>query len=93
MEEFMDTDKTAIFVDGAFFIKRAKSIFGSIEPEKLADKLWSFSLRHIYPYHNRKIDDLSKKEKDLRETSDFHYALDHLSWMRRIVIGQLFLKK
>lgn len=78
MEEFMDTDKTAIFVDGAFFIKRAKSIFGSIEPEKLADKLWSFSLRHIYPYHNRKIDDLSKKEKDLRETSDFHYALDHL---------------
>lgn len=51
MEEFMDTDKTAIFVDGAFFIKRAKSIFGSIEPDKLADKLWSFSLRHIYPYH------------------------------------------
>ena len=74
----MDTDKTAIFVDGAFFIKRAQSIFGSIEPDKLADKLWSFSLRHIYPYHNRKWDTLSKNEKDRRDTADFHYALDHL---------------
>jgi len=74
----MDTDKTAIFIDGAFFIKRALSIFGPIEPDKLADKLWSYSLRHIYPFHDKKWEDLSKKEKDLRETSDFHYALDHL---------------
>ena len=58
----MDTDKTAIFIDGAFFIKRALSIFGPIEPDKLADKLWSYSLRHIYPFHDKKWEDLSKKE-------------------------------
>lgn len=74
----MDTDKTAIFIDGAFFIKRAVAIFGPLEPEELANKLWSYSLRHIYPFHDKNWDALSKKEKDLRETSDFHYALDHL---------------
>lgn len=74
----MDTEKTAIFIDGAFFIKRAQSIFGAIEPDKLADKLWSFSLRHIYPYHSKKWETLSKEERDQRDTIDFHYALDHL---------------
>lgn len=74
----MDTEKTAIFVDGAFFIKRAHSIFGAVEADKLADRLWSYSLRHIYPYHDKKWDELSKEEKEQQETADFHYALDHL---------------
>lgn len=74
----MDTEKTAIFVDGAFFIKRALAIFGPIEADKLADRLWSYSLRHIYPYHNKKWELLTKEEKDRRDTADFHYALDHL---------------
>lgn len=74
----MDNDRVAIFVDGAFFIKRARAIFGATDPDKLADKLWFFSLKHIYPYHDKKRDALSEIEKDLRDTSDFHYALDHL---------------
>lgn len=37
-------NKTAIFVDGAFFIKRAYAIFGPLEPKELADKLWTYSL-------------------------------------------------
>ena len=41
----MESDKTAIFVDGAFFIKRAARIFGHVEPDDLANKLWSYSLR------------------------------------------------
>lgn len=74
----MDNEKTAIFIDGAFFIKRALQIFGPTEPEALANKLWSYSLRHIYPMHSIKREVLPKDKKDLRDTSDFHYALDHL---------------
>ena len=74
----MESDKTAIFVDGAFFIKRAARIFGHVEPDDLANKLWSYSLRHIYPMHDIKTAALKKEARDRRETADFHYALEHL---------------
>ena len=74
----MENEKTAIFIDGAFFIKRAQHIFGPTDPQQLANKLWSYSLKHIYPMHTIKRDKLSKEKKDERDTMDFHYALDHL---------------
>ena len=74
----MENEKTAIFIDGAFFIKRAQHIFGPTDPQQLANKLWSYSLKHIYPMHTVKRDKLSKAKKDERDTMDFHYALDHL---------------
>lgn len=44
----MENEKTAIFIDGAFFIKRAQHIFGPTDPQQLANKLWSYSLkRHL----------------------------------------------
>ena len=71
----MITDKTAIFIDGAFFIKRALNIFGPLEPNELADKLWSFSLYHLYPRsHSETKANNSRQAKD----NDFHYALNHL---------------
>ena len=67
----MESDKTAIFVDGAFFIKRAARIFGHVEPDDLANKLWSYSLRHIYPMHDIKTAALKKEARDRRENSRF----------------------
>lgn len=74
----MDSEKTAIFIDGAFFIKRAHHIFGMTSPDELATKLWSYSLRHIYPMHTERRENLSDEARALRDTSDFYYALDHL---------------
>lgn len=74
----MDNEKTAIFIDGAFFIKRALHIFGPTPPDELANKLWSYALKHIYPMHITKRELLTKAGKDHRDTDDFHYALDHL---------------
>ena len=64
-------NKTAIFVDGAFFIKRAYAIFGPLEPKELADKLWTYSLIHLYPHRSHKN---ARKFRD----EDFHYAMEHL---------------
>lgn len=74
----MNNDKTAIFVDGAFFIRRAWHIFGELAPEELASKLWSYSLRHIFPMHAQEREALSDKERNIRDTADFHHALEHL---------------
>lgn len=41
-------ERTAIFVDGAFFIKRALRIFGPLSPSELAHNLWKYSLYHLY---------------------------------------------
>lgn len=46
-------NKTAIFVDGAFFIKSAYAIFGPLETKELADKLWTYSLIHLYPHQKK----------------------------------------
>ena len=74
----MSNDKTAIFIDGAFFIMRSRRLFGALSPEELANKLWSYSLRHLYPMHERKRDTLSDDEKELQDTRDFNHALEHL---------------
>ncbi len=46
--------KTAILVDGAFFLKRALKIFGPLEPEDLAKKLFYYSCKHLraHNYHS-----------------------------------------
>lgn len=38
--------KTAIMVDGAFFIRRAKHIFGALDPEQLANRLSRYACKH-----------------------------------------------
>lgn len=45
--------KTAILVDGAFFLKRALKIFGPLDPEDLAKKLFYYSCKHLklHNYH------------------------------------------
>lgn len=64
-------NKTAIFVDGAFFIKRSYAIFGPLEPQVLADNLWKYCLMHLYPHRHHKN---ARKFRD----EDFHYAIEHL---------------
>lgn len=39
--------KTAILVDGAFYLKRAKILFGEKPPEQRADELYMYCNRHI----------------------------------------------
>lgn len=48
--------KTAILVDGAFFIRRALRIFGPLSPQELADKLFYYSCKHLraHNYHPSK---------------------------------------
>ena len=41
-------ENVAILVDGAFFIKRARYIFGSKNPKELADLLNYHCRRHLY---------------------------------------------
>lgn len=67
------TEKTAIFIDGAFFIKRAQRIFGAQTPTNLADLLWRYALRHVQPT-------AFKYDKNHPDEADaaFHYSLDHL---------------
>lgn len=38
--------RTAIMVDGAFFIRRAKHIFGALDPEQLANRLSMYACKH-----------------------------------------------
>lgn len=72
----MSIIKTAIFVDAAFFIKRAIPVFGKLEAKDLADKLWQFCLYHAYPNIEDKGDwrKLSKAQRDKK----FCEALDNL---------------
>lgn len=74
----MSNDKTAVFVDGAFFLLCARRIFGSLPPDELAGKLWHYSLRHICPMHEKKRDELPENEKVLQDRRDFNYSLEHL---------------
>ncbi|GHV47574.1 helicase [Synergistales bacterium] len=48
--------KTAILIDGAYFINHSRKIFGSLTPEELADRLLRYSCYHI------------PKNKDLQES-------------------------
>lgn len=40
--------KTAILVDGGFYRKRAKKLWGHHEPEEAADALFTYCLRHLH---------------------------------------------
>ena len=40
--------KVAILVDGGFYKKRAKALFGEKTPEERAEELISYCLRHIH---------------------------------------------
>jgi hypothetical protein len=46
-EHFLYMNKTAILVDGGFFIRRYKSIKGETDPKTLADKLFQMCLAHL----------------------------------------------
>ena len=39
--------KTAILVDGGFFRKRAKFLWGEHEPKETADALVTYAMRHL----------------------------------------------
>ena len=46
-EHFLYMNKTAILVDGGFFIRRYKSIKGKTDPKTLADELFQMCLAHL----------------------------------------------
>jgi uncharacterized LabA/DUF88 family protein len=52
----MSLERTAILVDGAFFIKRALKIFGPLAPEVLATRLFRYSCYHLKGQHSRYSD-------------------------------------
>lgn len=45
---------TAILVDGGFYQKRAKYLFGEKTPEERADELLDYCRRHLNPNHKNK---------------------------------------
>lgn len=47
--------KTAILVDGGFYRKRARFLWGKKTPEKRAAELWAYCMTHLK--HEQKIDD------------------------------------
>lgn len=49
--------KTAILVDGAFYRRRAQSVFGDINAQDRAEELESYCKRHL-KFHGEKITDL-----------------------------------
>ena len=49
--------RTAILVDGGFYRKRAKYLWGKKTPEKRAAELWAYCSAHLK--HEQKFDDRS----------------------------------
>ena len=47
--------ETAILVDGAFYLKRAKALFGDKSPEERATELDDYCRRHIAKYGDRHL--------------------------------------
>lgn len=62
--------KTAILVDGAFYLKRAKALFGEKSPEERAEELHSYCLRHLYHNYEYKK---NRKEPDKQLYRIFFY--------------------
>ena len=55
--------KTAILVDGGFFVKRSLKIFGQIPPEELPNKLFLHCLKHLWAHnHHPKDSDAERDE-------------------------------
>lgn len=46
--------KTAILVDGAFYLKRAKILFGEKTPKERADELYIYCTRHLKAKDNNR---------------------------------------
>lgn len=49
--------KTAILVDGAFYLKRAKILFGEKSPIERADELYMYCIRHLHSKEHKKASD------------------------------------
>lgn len=49
--------RTAILVDGAFYLKRSKILFGEKSPKERADELYMYCIRHIKPKDKSKEQD------------------------------------
>lgn len=47
--------ETAILVDGAFYLKRAKSLFGEATPQERADELEEYCRKHIAKHGDRHL--------------------------------------
>lgn len=50
--------KTAILVDGGFFLKRIEKILGTATPEVRANQLITYATRHLLEHHNQIHHDL-----------------------------------
>ena len=48
--------KTAILVDGNFYLHRSKRLWGELSPEKRADELHTYALRHITLPRKKKLE-------------------------------------
>ena len=47
--------ETAILVDGGFYLKRARSLFGSMTPKERADELENYCKKHINKFGGRHL--------------------------------------
>lgn len=47
--------ETAILVDGGFYLKRARSLFGSMTPKERADELENYCKKHINKFGDRHL--------------------------------------
>lgn len=65
----MTSHKTAIFIDGAFFIKKSKHFFGKSDPKSLANQLWYCCVCHADPsYELRRMRKCTEKDNKFQET-------------------------
>lgn len=68
--------RTAILVDGGFFVKRSLRIFGQVAPEDLADKLCSYCGKHLWAHNYHAKDGESERDELYRI---FYYDCPPLS--------------
>lgn len=81
--------KTVILVDGAFYLKRAKILFGEKTPQQRADELYLYCKRHVKdkelyriffydcpPARKTIYNPLTQKSVNLEKTAQFTWAND-----------------
>ena len=80
---------TAIMVDGAFYLRRAKILFGTKSPQESADELITYCRRHLkdkqlyriffydcLPSEKIIFNPLTRKSEDLRKSSQYQWKID-----------------
>ena len=95
-------NKTAVLVDGAFYLKRAKFLFGPKAPKERADELYAYCMRHLKekelyriffydcpPAQKTIYNPITKKSENLMKTPQFAWSNDfhkHLVTKRKIAL-------